>query len=136
MFCNILQTVVSPLLSIHAQCQTVKPSLPMAKFDLLVNHPIPDPGSSPASSCEVVMVLSGHSREDADVVMSNETDGTLNLHALSICVSWLQLCSADASLALEGLIFAELTDDRAVTLISGIFIIVYCKFFDAPIYCR
>jgi len=84
MFCNILQTVVSPPFSIHAQCQTTEPSLPTAKFDLLVNHPIPDPCSSPASSCEVVMVLNGHSREDADVVMSNKTDMTLNLHALSM----------------------------------------------------
>lgn len=105
LFCNILQTVVSPPFSIHAQCQTVESSLPTAKFYLLVNHPIPDPSLSPASSCEVAMVLNGRSRED--VVMSNKTDTTLNLHALN------------ASLALEGLIFAELNDNRAVTLISG-----------------
>ena len=81
MFCNILQTSFS----IHAQCQTMEPPLPTAKFDLLVNHPIPDPDSSPASSCEVVILLNGHSREDADVVMSNDTK------KLIVCVSLLQL---------------------------------------------
>ena len=55
-----------------------------AKFDLLVNHPVPEPGSSPATTCEVVMIVNGHSKEDADFVMSSETDMSLNLHALSM----------------------------------------------------
>ena len=84
MFANILQTIVEAPYCIHAQCQTIESSLPTAKFDLLVNHPVPDAGSSPATTCEVVMIVNGHSKEDADLVMSNKTDMSLNLHALSM----------------------------------------------------
>ena len=54
LFANILQTIVEAPYCIHAQCQTMESSLPTAKFDLLVNHPVPEPGSSPATTCEVV----------------------------------------------------------------------------------
>ena len=70
---------------IHAQCQTVEPTLPTAKFDMVVTcgqDSIPASSASPSISTSgvVVIVNDTHTKEDVEVVMTNKTDSKLKLH--------------------------------------------------------
>jgi hypothetical protein len=55
--------------------------LPQAKFDLLVNHAIHPTGPESAT---VVVKINGDSEEEADMMVTNETDSTVMLHKLSM----------------------------------------------------
>lgn len=118
---------------IHAQCQTDEPSLPTAKFDLIVTHaPVLTSSASSIEMSEndivVIVTEPVSTKEDVDILMTNKTDMTLNLHKLSMCVceglsisphQLCTLCCADVSIVLESLIFSELICREVVTIISG-----------------
>ena len=74
---------------IHAQCQTVEPTLPTAKFDVIVTCGQDSISASSAlstSTSGVTVILSDgqHNKEDVEVAMTNKTDSKLNLHKLSM----------------------------------------------------
>ena len=74
---------------INAQCQTDEPSFPTAKFDLIVTHaPVLTSASIEMSENNIVVIVTEpvSTKEDVDILMTNKTDMTLNLHKLNVCV--------------------------------------------------
>lgn len=85
LFTNILISMANSPNSasiVHSQCQTTQEpaephTLPTAKFDLMVNHVV-DP-----SEFSVIVQVNGDSHEEAELIVSNKTDTSINLHKLS-----------------------------------------------------
>ncbi len=104
LFSNIVQTLVEAPFSMHAQCQTRDTAqsnvhLPTARFDVMVNSlptastAVPASSSvsastSTSSTCKaisgIVLIVNERSEENAEVSVSNKTNETLDLHALSM----------------------------------------------------
>lgn len=90
----------------------------------MINHGS-DPGA-PASA-NVVIKVNGDSEEKPDLVMTNKTDTTTRLHALSmwpgvhaeICITNFNFGLIDVSAVLESFIFAEINEEDATRVIIG-----------------
>lgn len=132
LFCNIVKTLSKAPFAVHAQCQTTQESndsnihLPTARFDIMVNSLPTDSTAEAASTlvaastsetCKVksgvVVLVNGRSKENAEMLVSNKTNKTFNLRALSMfrCVLSLMctylFCPADVTIVLESLIFVH-----------------------------
>ena len=92
LFCALLRALAPAPWIIHQQCETTDETtdessetdtdvhLPRAKFDLMMNHGY-DP--TPASA-NVVIKVNGNSKEKPDPVVTNKTDSSTKLYALSM----------------------------------------------------